>query len=134
MDPHNSIHDPCNTRIMTLEEALDLCSETARLHLEAAQAAEAERDQARAQHALLTDAVADWITKRAGLRWAHSVTPDDIANANRQVESAENHLVGVYRMLEDVKAIGDVVLVHRGALSRRDAKLAAYMLQKGPLG
>jgi hypothetical protein len=133
MDTHTSIHDPCTTRIMTLEEALDVCSEDAQHHLEAAQAATRDRDQTLAHHTLLADAVADWITKRAGLRWAQSVTPDDIASATRQVETAENHLVGVYRMVEDIKAIGDVILVHRNALNQRDAKLAAYMLQKGPL-
>lgn len=127
------LHNPCNTRIMTLEEALDLCSEQARGLLEALQTAQAQRDETRAHQTLLADAVEEWITKRAGLRWAQTVTPDDIANANRQIEAAENRLVGAYRMIEDVKAVGDVILVHRGALNRRDAKLAALMLQKGPV-
>lgn len=128
------MHDACTARIMELEEAFDLIGEKCAQLLAATQRAEERRDRAEAVATTLRNATWEWVEAKAAVIWADSVTPDDLERATARYEEAQQNLRGVALMIEDLGGNGDIIIIHRGAIARRDARLAACQLAnlKGP--
>jgi hypothetical protein len=103
-------------------------ADLAKAAIEARHKAEARTDEAEAHYTLLANAVTHWNDARVAYLWAQSVAPADLTTAEPAFQNAEHALAGIARMIEDVAASSDIVLIHRAAIHRRDRALAQHQL------